>query len=476
MKKITWILLASCIPVLLLFAQGPITEYVVLSWNDLGMHCANKDFSGLVVLPPYNNLTSQVIKKGTASTKPQVVTSGISVTYEVPGNTTSANKTNFWQYAKALFGVDLPLNIGLKGKGLTGNMDALAGYFIAEGIPITPYTDADLINEDPYQLALVKAYDINNNLIGQSTPVIPVSGEINCVSSGCHSSEQSILNKHPREKDFDPNKKPILCAKCHASNALGTTGLKDVKNLSFIIHDKHKDKTSDCYKCHPGPKTKCFRDIMATKGMTCQNCHGSMYNVAKTIENGRRPWLDEPKCGSSNCHGPNYAENTGKLYRQSKGHGGVYCSGCHGSPHAIVPTRDGTRDNANNIALQGYKGVLKECKVCHTVMPTAPGPHNFLLKRVIVENEQSNGFELNSVFPNPVKSESTIPFSISEAGDVHLDIYDSNGKHMLMLVNQYLIPAEYKIKMTPEFLGNGSYVCVLRVNGQTKTTKILVQK
>ena len=30
-------------------------DYIVLAWNDLGMHCANDDFSDIVILPPYNN-------------------------------------------------------------------------------------------------------------------------------------------------------------------------------------------------------------------------------------------------------------------------------------------------------------------------------------------------------------------------------------------------------------------------------------
>ena len=30
--------------------------YKILAWNDLGMHCYNRDFSDLAVLPPYNTL------------------------------------------------------------------------------------------------------------------------------------------------------------------------------------------------------------------------------------------------------------------------------------------------------------------------------------------------------------------------------------------------------------------------------------
>ena len=51
-------------------------EFVVLGWNDLGMHCINPGYKELALLPPFNNLWVQVIKRGDP---PQVVTSGISL-------------------------------------------------------------------------------------------------------------------------------------------------------------------------------------------------------------------------------------------------------------------------------------------------------------------------------------------------------------------------------------------------------------
>ncbi|MCF8365571.1 MAG: hypothetical protein K9H16_07310 [Bacteroidales bacterium] len=349
-------------------------DYIVLTWNDLGMHCANKDFSKIVVLPPYNNLISQLIKKGSETAWPEIVTADITIGYEVPGNTYSIGKTNFWDYEDQIFGVNLPDNIGLTGAGLSGEMEVNGNAFTIEGIPITPYTDANLEDEDPFQLTLVQAYDGLGVLLASTQNVIPVSNEINCVSSGCHSSENDILNEHEIEGGFDPSNTPILCASCHSSNALGTPGTPGLESLSEVIHDKHKDKTNDCYKCHPGPNTQCQRGVMHAAGMVCQDCHGSVANVAQSIKDGREPWLEEPGCGTLNCHGSQYAEEPGKLYRNSKGHGGLYCSACHGSPHALVPsTLD--RDNVQNVALQGYEGVLNNCAVCHGYLPAGPGPH-----------------------------------------------------------------------------------------------------
>jgi hypothetical protein len=354
-------------------------QYVILAWNDLGMHCANQDFSTFVVLPPYNNVHAQAILKGDALNMPQVVTNNLHVTYEIPGNTYSVGKTNFWDYDVQIFGVDLPPNIGLTGNGLTGNLTASGNNFVVTGIPITPFTDADLLHEDPFQLGLFKLYDSSNNLLAETQNVVPVSNEINCISSGCHSSANSLLNAHENEGGYDPNIRPILCATCHSSNALGAPGHPGVPSLSQIIHQAHGERTNDCYKCHPGPNTQCLRDIMSTQhGMVCQDCHGSVSNVGNTIEQGREPWLEEPSCGATQCHGAQYAEEPGQLFRNSRGHGGLFCSACHGEPHAIVTSRV-DRDNLQNITLQGHAGTLSDCTVCHGVVPNGPGPHGILV-------------------------------------------------------------------------------------------------
>jgi len=375
--KNRWFLLFAIIIFPFLFAGVSGDEYIIISWNDLGMHCSNKDFSKLVVLPPYNNIKAQVIKKGTATSLPQIVTSGYNVQFSIPGNTYSVGKTNFWTYSQQLFGVSLAPNIGLTGVGLSGSMAINENYFFVDGVPITPFQDNNLVNENPFQLAMIQVRNSSNTLLFSTQPVIPVSNELSCVSSGCHSSEQSILNGHDHEGGFNPNNTPILCATCHSDNALGMPGHPGVPSFSFVMHDKHKDKTNNCYKCHPGPNTQCFRDVMHTGGMVCQDCHGSMANVAQSIENGRQPWLQEPSCGATSCHGANYAEEPGKLFKQSRGHGGLFCSACHGSPHAIQPTVQ-PNDNVQNIALQGFSGTLRKCEVCHTVVPNGPGPHGFI--------------------------------------------------------------------------------------------------
>jgi|GEM_PF-1515068 len=359
--------------------------YKILAWNDLGMHCYNKDFSDLAVLPPYNNLWVQVVQAGDP---PKLVTTGITVNYSYPDNTYSVGKTNFWTYSKALFGVDLPPNVGLKGKGLSGAMDLSGDHFIAEGIPITEFSDSAPTVPQPYQLATVVVKNsITGEVLATQSVVTPTSSEMRC--DNCHGDtgpakpgsptgkvETNILQLHDEENGTNlMNSRPVLCANCHASNALGAPGKPGLPNLSKAMHSKHSGKVPNtldgCYNCHPGPQTKCLRDVMSTKkGMTCVDCHGTMSKVASNPN----PWLNEPRCDT--CHNTGQYHQDQPLYRLSKDHGGLYCEACHDSTHAISPSRE-ANDAIKFIALQGSNGPLgAKCLVCHTTVPVSNiGPH-----------------------------------------------------------------------------------------------------
>jgi hypothetical protein len=281
------------------------------------------------------------------------------------------------------------------------------------------------------------------------------------------------------EGGFNPNARPILCANCHASAALGKTGKAGVPSLSLAIHDKHKSRTSDCYKCHPGATTKCLRDIMYSKGMTCQNCHGTLTELATSLKTGRRPWLDEPQCGS--CHGSNHAEEAFKLYRQSRGHGGLFCSTCHGSPHAIVPTVQ-ANDNVQNIALQGHAGTLKDCRVCHGVTPSASGPHG-VITTIAFDAAPSlpATMQLYANYPNPFNGGTQISFILTRESAVTVRIFDVQGRLQRTLAQNRMTAGshilywdgldEYK-----QALPSGVYYCKLEGEGRQTIQKMTMLK
>jgi hypothetical protein len=486
MKKI-FTLLAAGLMITLLFVgsspketKAPSTDtYVVIAWNDLGMHCGNKDFTNMCILPPYNNYSAHVILRGSSTTPPQVMdptTSGISVTYEIPGNTYSVGKTNFWTYANHIFGVTLPDNIGLTGFGLTGTMIDSGNFYHVQGIPLTPYPDNDLVNEHPFQLSLIKALNSSAQVLATTQNTIPVSAEIGCVSSGCHASEMAILQAHESVSGFNINNRPIFCASCHADPALGTTGSGGAPYFSRAIHSAHGEFLTDqCYDCHPGPNTQCLRDTMHSAGMWCTNCHGNVANVGHSIQQGRMPWLQEPSCGATTCHGPSFSEQPGLLFRMSKGHGNLVCSTCHNSPHAVLPSSR-AEDNVQNIALQGFSGTLKKCDVCHGYTPSGPGPHGIYAGIKPVSGNIPVADELLPNYPNPFSYVTHIPFRIMNPGWVNLNVYDLNGKVVLSIVNERLQAGEYNIEAYASHLTPGTYFCMLDVNGHKDSQKLIVIK
>jgi hypothetical protein len=421
-------------------AALPAGNYVVLGWNDLGMHCMNQSHANLSVLPPYNNLFVQIIHRGDAYTMPMILTQDATVEYSIPGNTWSAGKTDFWTYAEHLFGVALPPDVGLTGKGLSGTMDFHADHFSAEGVPLTPYADAAPTVEDPYQQALVVLRDSNGIELARSRPVMPVSVEMRCVSTGCHASESALLLQHagPGEGGFDVADKPILCAACHGDPALGTVGPGAAGYFSQRIHEKHAfidefiPGMSGCYKCHPGQSARCLRGTMNSDfGLVCQDCHGGMHQVADSIDGGRVPWVDEPACRT--CHTAAYGEPVGQLYKVSRGHGGVFCEACHNSTHAEFPTRE-PRDNQVMIDLQGHAGTLSDCRVCHGVYPSGPGPHGMVASGV-VEAELLDGAGRLAVWPSPLsRGEScTIRLAAAQPQDGRLLVFDARGRTVRLL-------------------------------------------
>ena len=268
----------------------------------------------------------------------------------------------------------------ITGFGQTGPDREKPGYdFMAQGIPITPMTDARVI--DPYQLSKIDVL-YKGAKVATTKAVVPVSWEITC--NACHNTPgisvaQDILLKHDRLHGTSlVNQKPVLCAKCHADPALGAPGVTGISSLSGAMHTAHADRmagysgTAQCYTCHPGPKTQCFRDVHQARGMTCQSCHTSMEAVGSS---SRRPWQDEPRCGDCHAVPGHQYEQPGVLYRDSVGHNGVKCITCHNSPHAITPTQN-ARDNVQATAIQGFAGTIKKCSVCHSEIPSDPFNHS----------------------------------------------------------------------------------------------------
>lgn len=359
------------------------TPMVVVGVNDLGMHCMQQDFSEMMILPPFNTLRAQVIRRGL---EPSIRTSGITVSYYLPTNTHGADKTNFWRYAQQLLGAAVPPDTGVTGTRMSGTMSLTGnGDWHAVGIPVIPVDDNG--RDNPYPLATITVKNTSGVIQAQTQAVVPVSWEMAC--NICHntpgiSTATDILRAHDRLHGTTLEaQKPVLCAACHSDNALGLPGQPGIKSMSAAMHGAHAPRmataglTNECYACHPGIRTDCLRDVHAARGMNCKDCHQGMAEVGNPARN---PWVDLPRC--DNCHhvaGHAY-EQPGKLFKESYGHKGVQCVTCHSSPHSITPATTAL-DNLQSIRLQGAAGPLASvsgsCSVCHISQPSDPFFHKF---------------------------------------------------------------------------------------------------
>lgn len=457
-------------------ALGGSGQWTLIGWNNLGMHCMDDDYSVFTILPPFNTVNAHLIN---AQGKLVLAPTGLTLTYEAAAdldgsiNRTSAGKTNFWDYLQAAYGPVLPMDAGLAGNAMPGpdntpqrlSWNGSFNWFEAVGIPITPIDDAG--HPNAYPLMRLVAKNSVGTVLAKTDVVLPVSGEMDC--RACHGSDAgpaaqpaggwvhdpvakrdyrlNILRLHDEKHLSDAvyqaalvangfradglfntvtlANTPILCAKCHASEALGTAGAPGVDPLTRSMHAKHANvidpsnglkldnigNRSACYQCHPGSATRCLRGAMGAAiaqdgamAMQCQSCHGTMSQVGAPNRTG---WLDEPGCQT--CHTGSATQNNGQirytnsfeasgnlrqavsllfatnpntpvpgksLYRFSKGHGGLQCEACHGSTHAEFPSAH-RNDNVQSAQLQGHIGVLMECTACHVTMPNTVngGPH-----------------------------------------------------------------------------------------------------
>lgn len=234
----------------------PPGSYRVLATNDLGMHCMDREFSTFSILPPFNVLRAQVVQRN-ASGGPRVMQPNeVDVTYEPVAdahgsiNSRSIGKSDFWTYVPGLFGVSLPLGMGVTGLYMPADAptpgpqalswSASEQVFHAFGIPITPIDDAGGTN--PYPMLRVRARNpATGATLATLDVVVPVASETDC--RNCHTTgqiaareagvawstnadsevqaKQNVLILHDVREHTDlVAHQPVLCASCHDSPPL----------------------------------------------------------------------------------------------------------------------------------------------------------------------------------------------------------------------------------------------------------------
>ncbi|MCW3126546.1 MAG: intradiol ring-cleavage dioxygenase [Bacteroidetes bacterium] len=100
-----------------------------------------------------------------------------------------------------------------------------------------------------------------------------------------------------------------------------------------------------------------------------------------------------------------------------------------------------------------------------------------------IEPETGGQFKLGANYPNPFSTVSTIPFTLINASEVRIDLFDLQGRKVLNVLDQKMDAGEQKVVLSRQgnvaSLATGSYVYELSVtnkNGTFKQCKLLTIK
>lgn len=103
-------------------------------------------------------------------------------------------------------------------------------------------------------------------------------------------------------------------------------------------------------------------------------------------------------------------------------------------------------------------------------------PLSPIVKINIIEQNVPKYFGLNQNYPNPFNPSTNVKFSIVNAGDVKLVVYDVRGREVQTLVNESLKPGTYEVSFDGSSLTSGVYFYRLITNGYTQARKMLMIK
>jgi hypothetical protein len=84
----------------------------------------------------------------------------------------------------------------------------------------------------------------------------------------------------------------------------------------------------------------------------------------------------------------------------------------------------------------------------------------------------SETLELYQNYPNPFKTETTIAYSLPEAGQVKLEIYNILGEHLATVFSEYRSPGIYSVDYNGTTLAPGVYIYKMQT-GQYQAVKMM---
>lgn len=92
----------------------------------------------------------------------------------------------------------------------------------------------------------------------------------------------------------------------------------------------------------------------------------------------------------------------------------------------------------------------------------------------LTDQHSPTNFQLFPNYPNPFNAPTLIEFHLPYASQMHLEVFDIQGRKVATLANRKFAAGKYKVNWEPEGLVSGVYVSHLRANGFVETRKLVL--
>ena len=89
---------------------------------------------------------------------------------------------------------------------------------------------------------------------------------------------------------------------------------------------------------------------------------------------------------------------------------------------------------------------------------------------------QVKDFKMNQNYPNPFNGTTMISFTLPNAGNVIIDIYNEMGQRVKTLINEYVSAGDHKIEFSANSVPTGIYFVNLRMEQYKERIKIIYLK
>ena len=277
----------------------------------------------------------------------------------------------------------------------------------------------------------------------------------------------------------------IVCDVCHAENIVDEVNVEETPHHTTSEVFSGSDKFGYQY---PDETYSNSAHTFVLAEERCAACHVHQTPFDGTVTATGHTF--EPRteaCAQEGCHPTYYTDVDTSNAETRFNYRGVQTMvdslmGVLGSELAAATPEDSLTDsfkeanyNLEAASAEGSMGI-HNTKLVTKLLNDAIAKFNPTTSVELNSDLLPKAYELDQNYPNPFNPSTTIKFSIPQAGNVNLTIYDAVGKEVAVLVNENVDAGQYNIQWNAAGFSSGVYFYRLEADNFVQVNKMLLLK